>query len=159
MIVGWLFIVTFIAVLGSGIMAGLFFVFSAFMMTALSRLPAAQGIAAMQSINVAIINPVFLTVFMGTAVLCALLIAVAFFRWADAGSAWLLAGGVLYLIGVIVVTMVVNVPMNDAIAAADPASAEGAALWTRYLNDWVMWNHVRTASSIAALASLVLALR
>jgi uncharacterized membrane protein len=50
---------TFLAALGGGLMTGLFFVFSAFMMTALARLPAGQGMAAMQSINVAILNPAF----------------------------------------------------------------------------------------------------
>jgi uncharacterized membrane protein len=49
---GIVFALTFLAALGGGLMTGLFFVFSAFMMTALARLPAGQGMAAMQSINV-----------------------------------------------------------------------------------------------------------
>jgi hypothetical protein len=59
----------FSAVIGAGLNAGLFFIFSVCIMGALARLPAEQGIAAMQAINVVILNPLFLLVFMGTAVL------------------------------------------------------------------------------------------
>jgi uncharacterized membrane protein len=67
---GLLFSITLVAALGCGLMAGLFFAFSVSVMKALARLPSAEGIAAMQSINVAIINPVFLAVFFGTAAAC-----------------------------------------------------------------------------------------
>jgi len=150
---------TFLAALGSGLMAGLFFVFSTFMMTALARLGAPQGIAAMQSVNVTILNPLFLIVFMGTAVLSLITGVAAIWNWSAEGSNWLLAGSLLYLVGIIAVTMVFNIPLNDAIAAADPASGEGAALWARYLDVWVKWNHVRTIAGLGALASFILALR
>ena len=155
----FLTIATFAAALGGGLMAGLFFVFSAFMMTALARLGAPQGIAAMQSINVAILNPIFLSVFLGTAVLSLVAAVGAIWNWSVDGSAWLLAGSLLYLAGIIVVTKAFNVPLNDALATVDPASGEGAALWARYLDVWVKWNHVRTIAGIGALASFILALR
>lgn len=159
MIGGWIFALAFLAALGSGLMAGLFFVFSAFMMTALARLPAGQGMAAMQSINVTILNPAFGVVFFGTAVLSVVLAAVAAFRWSDAGMAWLLAGGLLYLVGIIAVTIIFNVPLNEALAAAGADTPEGGELWTRYLAEWVPWNHVRTVSGIASLACFIMALR
>ena len=118
----------FLAALGTGIAAGLFFIFSNTIMASFARLPAAQGIAAMQQINVTIINPLFMLVFMGLVVLSLVLGAKAIFGWAEAGSAWLLAGSVAYLVGCFLVTMVFNVPLNDALAAVDPASAEGAAI-------------------------------
>jgi len=149
----------FLAALGSGLMAGLFFVFSAFMMSALARLGAPQGIAAMQSVNVTILNPLFLTVFMGTALLSLITGIAAIWNWSAEGSGWLLAGSLLYLIGIIVVTMVFNVPLNDALASVDPASGEGAALWARYLDVWVKWNHVRTVAGVGALACFISALR
>jgi uncharacterized membrane protein len=154
-----LFGLTFAAALGSGLMAGLFFVFSTFMMTALGRLPAAQGIAAMQSVNIVIINPPFLSVFFGTALVCAVLAVAAILRWSDPGSAWLLFGSLSYLLGIIVVTMVFNVPLNNALAAVTPDSAAAGELWTRYLSVWTSWNHVRTVGGLAALASLIMALR
>lgn len=54
--------------------------------------------------------------------------------------------------------MVFNVPLNNALAAADPTSPEGAGLWTRYLREWTAWNHLRTATGVAALGSFILAL-
>ena len=63
---------TVLAALGSGLIAGAFFAFAAFVLAALSRLPAPAGIAAMQSIIAAIKSPLFLVVFFGTAALAAL---------------------------------------------------------------------------------------
>jgi uncharacterized membrane protein len=65
-------------------------------------------------------------------------------------------GSVLYLTGSTVVTMVCNVPLNNVLAAADPGSAEGDRIWTRYLEVWTMWNHVRTVACLATTALLTL---
>ena len=59
-------VLTVAAALGCGIVAGVFFAFSSFVMAALARLPAGQGIAAMQSINVTVLNRGFLSLFVGT---------------------------------------------------------------------------------------------
>ncbi len=150
---------TLLSALGSGLVAGIFFAFSTFVMTALSRISPHQGIAAMQSINVAVLNPWFLGVFMGTAMLCIILAVFALFDWHRTGAIYLLAGSALYLIGSIGVTMAFNVPLNDALAAVKPDSLEGAELWRRYLSDWTIWNHIRTAASLLAAASFIIALR
>lgn len=150
---------TFAAALGAGLIAGTFFAFSVFIMAALGRLPAAQGIAAMQSINVVVINPIFLGVFVGTAVLSFALLVAAFFGWPSMRAIYLVAGGVFYVGGCFLVTMFFNVPLNDALAAVKTDSAEGAQLWGRYLSDWTMWNTVRTVASLAATALFILALR
>ncbi|MEP7455175.1 anthrone oxygenase family protein [Phyllobacterium sp. SB3] len=150
-------VLTILAAVGSGIMAGLFFAFSSFIMTAFSRLPPEQGIAAMNSINVTILNATFGLAFFGTALLCIFLTIVSFMRWAEPGSAWLLTGSLLYLIGIIAVTIAFNVPLNDALQAVSPDGPEGTALWTRYLAEWVPWNHVRTIASIGSLVAFVLA--
>jgi uncharacterized membrane protein len=153
-----LFAVALFAALGCGLMAGFFLAFSFTVMGALARLPPAQGIAAMQSINVVVINPWFGVAFFGTAVACAGLTAFSLFRWQAPGSAYLLTGGLLYLVGTILVTIMFNVPRNNGLAAVDPASADGARLWADYLTSWTAWNHVRTATSLAAAASLTIAL-
>ncbi len=153
-----LFVVTFLSALGSGLIGGLFFAFSVFVMTALGRLPPAGGISAMQSINVAVLNSVFFTAFFGTAALSALAVIAALIRWSEPGASYLLAGGLLYLIGTIVVTMACNVPLNNKLARVKPDGADGASLWQRYLSDWTAWNHVRTATSLAASASFIMAL-
>ena len=149
----------FVTALGTGLMAGLFFIFSVCIMTALGRLTPASGIAAMQSINVVILNGIFLTVFMGTAVLSLALIAAWFLGWVPSGGLLVVAGSLLYLVGIIGVTMFVNVPMNNALMAFNPDSGEGAALWKDYLVNWTMWNHVRTIAGIGSLGFLMLAFR
>ena len=152
-------ILTLISALGSGLMAGFFFAFSVSVMKALGRLPPAQGIAAMQSINVVVINPVFLIAFFGTAGACVAVVISALSTWHEPDAAYLLAGGLLYLVGSFLVTIVFNVPRNNALAAVDPASDAGAALWASYLTAWTAWNHVRTAAALAAAAALSIVLR
>jgi uncharacterized membrane protein len=152
------FVLTFLAALGSGLIAGLFAVFSNFMMKALGGLAPEKGMAAMQAINVAILNPAFLGVFLGTALVSLALVIFAVLHWGCPAAMWLLAGGLLYLVGGIAVTMVFNVPMNDALAAANPATAEGAALWSDYLSRWTAWNHVRSVATLAATAAYIYAL-
>jgi uncharacterized membrane protein len=153
-----LFVLTLCAVLGCGLMAGVFFAFSTFIMRALARLQPAQGIAAMQSINRTVINPWFLGVFLGTAAVCILLAGAALWQWQQPGTVYLLAGSLLYLIGTVLVTMVFNVPMNDALENVDPASSDAAGQWASYLTRWTAWNHVRTAAALLGAASITLAL-
>jgi uncharacterized membrane protein len=152
-------VATLIAAVGAGVMAGFFFAFSTCVMKALSRLSPTQGIIAMQSINVTVINPLFLTVFFGTALACAFLTIVLFLGWQGPGSGFLVVGSSLYLFGAILVTIFCNVPRNERLAGVDPTSTEGARLWTVYLTAWTAWNHVRTAASAGAAAALILALR
>ncbi len=149
---------TVLAALGCGLIAGAFFAFSSFVMPALGRLPAAQGIAAMQSINVLAVTPAFMIALFGTALTCLALVVAAARAWGEPGAAWLLAGGLVYLVGVVVVTIACNVPRNNALAAADPAGTAGAAAWARYLSEWTAWNTVRAVASLAALLAFVLAL-
>jgi uncharacterized membrane protein len=146
-------LLTLASAVGSGLAAGFFFAFSICVMQALGKIPAPQGIAAMQSINVVVLNPWFLTVFFGTAALCVAAIIAASMRWHDPRAVhWLLGGG-LYLVGTLLVTMIFNVPRNNALAALSPTSAEAGAFWLDYLSTWTAWNHVRT---IAALLAAVL---
>jgi uncharacterized membrane protein len=154
-----IFLLTFLAALGSGVMAGLFFAFSAFIMRAFGRLPWASGIAAMQSINVTILNPVFFAVFLGTPAACVLLAIAAVVRWPEPGSLYLLVGSLLHLVGSFVVTVAFNVPLNNRLAAVSADSLEGATVWTAYLSIWTAWNHVRTLACLAATASFIMALR
>jgi uncharacterized membrane protein len=141
--------------IGCGLMAGTYFAFSTFIMTALGRLGQTQGIEAMNAINVEIVKSLFMPLFLGTTLTSAALAVVAAYRWGEPGSTAMLAGGIIYVVGMFIVTMVFNVPLNDALAAVDPSGAEAAPHWARYLNNWTMWNHVRTIASTAACALFV----
>ena len=134
--------------LGSATVGGVFFGFSTFVMKALAQLPAAQGVAAMQRINIVVINPWFMGAFMGTLLLSIACVVVA---WRSASFA-LLAAGLLYAVGTFGVTMAFNVPRNNRLERLEAPSAEAAAYWLVYLREWTRWNHVRTGAALAAAA-------
>ena len=154
----WLFALILVAALGCGLVAGVFFAFSAFVMKALARLPSAAGISAMQSINIVVLNPWFLGAFFGTAAACLVALVISLFRWHEPGAVYLLAGSVLYLAGTLMVTIVCNVPRNEALASLAPADRDAASRWAQYVAGWTAWNHVRTAAALTAAGSFTAAL-
>jgi uncharacterized membrane protein len=151
-------LVTFGAALGAGLIGGVFFAFSNFVMPALAKLPPSQGLAAMQSINVFVLNRTFLCVFTGTAVLCAIAALASLLDWSTAGSVFRFAGSVLYVVGTFAVTMLCNVPMNQRMAQLSPDAVQAAQEWSRYVPEWVTWNTVRTLAALAAASALILSL-
>lgn len=151
-------VTTFIAAIGSGVVAGIFFAFSNFVMPALGRVAPASGIAAMQAINITVINPGFMLAFMGTALLCVGLAIGSWFWLGEWSGKLLLAASLLYLLGCIGVTMGLNVPLNDTLAAIRPDTLEAGRFWQLYLSDWTFWNSVRTAASALAMMLFMLAL-
>ncbi|MEU6142207.1 anthrone oxygenase family protein [Streptomyces sp. NPDC047081] len=158
MIDGPYFWLTVLGVLGTGLVAGVFCGFSTFVMRGLAALPPAQGVAAMNAINVTAVMPAFMLVFVGSAVLCAVIGVVTFVLWPDDGRVELLVGSALYLFGSFGVTMVANVPRNDALLKLDPGTPEAAAYWPSYVREWTMWNHVRMVASAGSAVAYVLAL-
>jgi uncharacterized membrane protein len=155
---GLLFVLTLLAALGCAMMAGVFFAFSAFVMKALARLPAQQGIGAMQAINVAAVTFAFMAALFGTAAACGALAVWALFAWDESFAPYLLGGSTLYLIGTILLTIVYHVPRNEALARVEPHSAKAESHWRRYLSGWTAWNHLRAATALAAAATLTIAL-
>jgi uncharacterized membrane protein len=142
----------------SGIVGGVFFAFSTFVMKALAELPAAHGIAAMQRINVVVLGPLFLGVFVGTAVLAGICVLAGFFPWGEPKSFLLLAAGLLYIVGSFGITVALNVPRNERLARMSAESADAAAYWPRYVREWLFWNHLRSAASVAAAGCAAAAL-
>ncbi len=153
-----LWFVNFVTALGAGLIAGVFFAFSSFVLPALARLPPLQGVSAMQSINVVVLNRTFLGAFLGTAVGCCALLLDALGRWSAPGARLRLVGSALYLVGSLLVTGACNVPWNDALALLVPNAKATPRAWAAYVDWWSLWNHVRTAASLAATALLMLGL-
>ncbi len=141
--------------LGAGLVAGVFYAFSTFVMPGLALLSPPQGIAAMQAINVKAVTTGFMTGFMGTAALSILVLVAGALGYADG---WAMAGALLYLAGCFGVTIAANVPRNNMLARLDPATLEAAAAWTRYQAGWIMWNHLRGAAALVACAALIVSL-
>ncbi len=138
------------ALLGSALVGGIFFAFSSFVMKALARVSSEDGIGAMQSINVVVLNPSFLGVFFGTAVVSLGAGGLALAGWGRPSAPFFLGGAFFYLVGTYLVTLRGNVPLNNqlaALSATDPAARD---VWEHYLSRWTMWNHVRTAAAMVA---------
>ena len=146
-----------VAAVGNGIVGGIFYAFSSFVMPALGRIAPEQGLSAMRMINVTVITPSFLIPFMGMALLSLLLAGWSLLSLDMTASKLMLAAGLLYLLGCFGVTMALNVPLNDRLAASPPTGE--AAFWADYLKQWTLWNHVRTAAPLLALALLIGAVR
>ncbi|MGW3726673.1 anthrone oxygenase family protein [Streptomyces sp. NPDC000851] len=158
MINGPYFVLTVLGVLGTGLVAGVFCAFSTFVMRGLAALPPPQGVAAMKAINVTAVQPAFMIVFLGSALLCAVIAVVTLVVWPEEGAVEVLLGSALYLIGSFGVTVVANVPRNNALLKLDAGTPEAAAYWPTYVREWTAWNHVRMIASAAAAVLYVLGL-
>jgi uncharacterized membrane protein len=157
------FSLTLLGTIGCGVMAGVYLIFSIAIMPALNRLAPAEGIRAMQKINVVIVNPLFMLVFLGTAIVSIALVVMTIVRrngdnGSTANHVYLIAGAVLYVVGSIVVTVAFNIPRNDSLDALDPTAVGAAEAWSSYVREWTAWNHVRTLLTLASTASFILAL-
>jgi uncharacterized membrane protein len=136
------------ATIGSGLLAGVFFAFSAFVMSGLRRLPDSAGAAAMRSINVTAQRPPLMIALFGVSALCVVMIIRAIGTWPRPGAAWLLAGAVLTVIGAFGVTAAINVPLNNHLEA-------GTVTWSQFLAGWNLANHARTILCLAGCAALL----
>lgn len=150
-----LFTLTLVSALGSGLMAGVFFAFSTSVMKALDGLSPPVSISAMQSINVIIVNPLFLSIFLGTAAGCLALMIISLMN--DETSVYLVLGSTFYLVSFLI-TAVFNVPKNNFLETIDPNDSDNANLWSSFYSKWTTWNHIRTIASLIASALLTLSL-
>ena len=153
-----IYILNFIAILGTGLIAGVFLAFSSVIMTAFGRLPSTTGMNAMQMINVTVINPLFMTILFGTAVIC---MALAFAAWKTGGSlntSMLILAAALYIVGAIGITMAFNVPLNESLAVAEATNPDSAKLWAEYLHSWTFWNTMRGLAACASCAAFIIAI-
>jgi uncharacterized membrane protein len=144
------------AITGAGLVTGLLFAFSNFVMRALADLPNDTGMLAMQRVNERILNPVFLVLFFGTTILCALVAFKSAQQLGAPDSLYLFIGSLLYVIGPFGVTVLFNVPLNNQLAEADCPDADKA--WPAYQVQWQRWNHVRTYIGVASVLLLAVGL-
>lgn len=145
-----------LSALGCAVMAGLYFAFSAFIMRALGEIDRAAGIAAMNAINRVILRSLFMPIYLGSTLTSIGVAVAATLGWGEPGALAMLAGAVVYVLGMFGVTMVYNVPLNNRLIAAGAGGDD--ATWALYLSVWTRWNHVRTMASAAGLVLFVMAL-
>ena len=158
MIDGYLRILTITAAVGAGVSGGVFFAFSTFVMKALGRLPAAEGISAMKAMNKTAPTPLFMLALFGTGVVSIVLSAGALRHLDQRWPVYVLTGTALYL-ACLILTAVYHVPHNDALALVDPAGPGAAHAWAQYLSPWTAWNHVRTVTALAGTTAFIIALQ
>lgn len=150
------------ATIGAAAVGGLFFAFSTFTMRGLDRTDPVDAIAAMRGINAeAQANAPFLLMFLGSTLVALVVGVIAALQLDRPGSAYLLAGAVLAVLAA-VITIAFNVPLNNRLAALDPAglsAAEAARQWAAYYGPWTAWNHVRTVAPLLGAVLLLIGVR
>jgi uncharacterized membrane protein len=145
-----------IAMLAAGLMAGVYFAFSAFIMRAFDRLGPAHATAAMNAINDVILRSWFMPLFFGSSLLYATLAIFALFDTDLDGRWWLFAAGTIYVIGMFLCTALFNVPLNNRLAAAVNDECNNAGSWQHYMSNWTRWNHLR---GLCSLVTVILSLQ
>ncbi|MCW2768224.1 MAG: hypothetical protein JWO11_4183 [Nocardioides sp.] len=139
------------ATLACGLQAGTYYVWASGVLPGLARSDDRTFVAALQHMNVAIVNPVFMATFLGAPVLA----AAAALTSGSTARPWAIAGLVL-AIGTVVVTGAANIPLNDALEAAGRVDRikDLAAVRADFETPWARWNLVRVGTSTASLACL-----
>lgn len=143
-------IILWAAALGSGLMAGVYFAFSGFIMKSFGNIETPHSVAAMNAINKTILRSLFMPLFFGTSVVSVILIFVSSSNWGETAAGVGMIAGLVYFVGMFVCTVVFNVPLNNSLARIDSDSAKAQQIWSHYLKTWTKWNHLRTVSSLVS---------
>lgn len=133
----WCFVFVLVAMLGSALVAGVFFAFFSFVMKAVDRLPSAQGIAEMLALNITVLNLWFLGFFIGMAAVCFLLMLWSLFQLSQANAENILLGSMFCLVGSLVVTALFSVPVNERLAKVDVLNADTENIWCDCVSEWM----------------------
>lgn len=148
-----------VAILAYAMIGGVFLAFSDFIMRSLSLARGAGGVEVMQAINRMVVRRVFIALFLGTAAVSGVIAVHAATSLSHPAGTPILLAGLVYLFGCFGVTVVFNVPLNEALARMDPSGEETRAYWTgTYLPRWTFWNTVRTLACGLSAALLLFGL-
>jgi len=156
----WFYILCQISVFASGVVAGVFLTFSDFVMRSLGKTATAGGIEVMQIINREVFRTVFMVLLLGMSAISVFLIGYAYLNLSGSASTLIIAGGGLYFVGVFMVSLVFNVPMNQRLDGMDYNSEQASTYWSRvYLPRWTFWNYIRATTAAASAICLLAALQ
>lgn len=147
------------AVLAYGLVGGVFLGFSDFIMRSLSLDGGTSGMETMQVINREVFRWVFMALFLGLAAVSLVILGYATANLSGPAGTLIGLAGLVYLLGCFGVTLVFNVPMNEALASMDLSSQTTRAYWTEtYLPRWTFWNTMRTVACALSSALLLFGL-
>lgn len=149
-----LYAFSLLSLLLSGAIFGFFYAWVCSTMWGLDAADPAIAIGAMQAMNASVRNAVFAPAFFGTPLVLVATAMLAWFCRLKAASAIFAIAGLLYLFGGMMLTLAVNVPMNEVLAAVviPNDAAEAGLIWEAYSEPWQFWNAVRTVVSGLTLA-------
>ncbi len=153
----WMIVTSASAVVICGLVAGVFLAFSDFVMKSFSASTPVAGMECMQVINRKVYRSLFLPMLLGMAAASLALIAFGLLNPQVSGSSWIISAGMTYIIGVFIVTMVFNVPMNNRLETLEPNTKQASIYWPEYTRNWTRWNLVRTLASTAAMILFLIA--
>lgn len=140
----------------TGLMAGIYFAFSVFIMKSLAELPAIQAAETMNKINDVIVNTLFLPVFFGSTLWYAGLIVWSLADWQTGSSLLVVVAALAYIFGMFIVTAFGNVPLNNKLKRSEANKSALTVFWNDYLHSWTYLNHIRTLSCIVACTILTM---
>ena len=149
-------LVFIISTLSTGLVAGLMYSYSCSINPGLGRLTDIEYLRAMQSINRAILNPVFFMTFMGTLVLLPIS---TWLSYDSARFGYFLAATIVYAVGVFGVTIAGNVPLNEALDKFNigAASTEQLSLQrSLFEQKWNMFHVIRTVANVLSALLAIL---
>ena len=148
-----------LSLLVAGLSAGTFWIFTIAVMPGLDRAGGRAAMAAMNAVNRAIVNPAFLTVFLGGAVLPAAAGVLLFVTDEPAAGWWSVGAAAGYLLLCLSPTVAVNVPMNEALARRTVPDTEeaAAAVWRGFRVRWVRWNTLRAVGGAGTVIAVAMA--
>ena len=145
----------------SGAIFGFFYAWVCSTMWGLDAADPRTAIAAMQAMNGSVRNAVFAPAFFGTGPMLLLTAGLALGAGQRRAALWFLAGGVLYSAGGMLLTMTVNVPMNEALGQTPVPDdiAAARAIWADYSPRWQVYNTIRTVVCGVTLALAAIGFR
>ncbi|MCR9278032.1 MAG: DUF1772 domain-containing protein [Pseudomonadaceae bacterium] len=137
--------------ISSGLMSGIYLSFSVVIMKSLATLDPSSGIAAMNAINKLILKTLFMPLFYISTVIALVMTLTGLSSWGEPGAAAAFTAGLIYLVGMFALTVIGNVPLNNALAKVSGNGEEAVSTWNEYLVRWTRWNTVRAISSLATM--------
>lgn len=150
-------VLTAVAAVLGGLVAGVFLAFSTFVVQGLDRNPAPVAVAAMQGINVTAPHPLFMLPLFGGPLVGLAAAVLALGGDGDVATGWVVAGAVAGLVPA-ALTATFHVPRNLALDRVDAAGPDAAPAWDRYVREWVAGNHARTLGALAGAVAMTVGL-
>ncbi|MGH1539556.1 MAG: DUF1772 domain-containing protein [Arenicella sp.] len=146
-----------IATISCGLISGFFLTFSDFLMRSLKLANAEAGIEVMQIINREVWKSTTMVLLWSMVALSLFLSVYAYFELTGSMALFTMTGGIVYLLGVFVISFRFNVPMNNQLDRMEKSSVETTNYWEdSYVGPWVFWNYIRALKAgIAAVCFLL----